>query len=258
MPQESLIQPEETEQNDPKPAEGEGEGDKTPQEGDKVPEGDTPTKPEGLPDKFWDAEKGQVRQDALLESYTNMEKEYSKLKQPAPVPEEYELNVPEDFKDVDLTDDPMVEQYKQKAKENGWTQEQFEQGLSMFLGVFQDQYLADTEKEIEALGGPEKVKQMTGPIDTWAKANLSKEAYDTLVATSTTANTVKLFDEIRKLASVQPPPPDGASGQTPSLTEDDLHAMMKKPEYYDPSRRDPKVIKQVEEGFKTLYVSKKG
>lgn len=45
--------------------------------------GDGPQKPEGVPDKFWDAEKGEVRVDALLQSYTELEK-----RQSAPKPDE--------------------------------------------------------------------------------------------------------------------------------------------------------------------------
>lgn len=36
-------------------------------------EGEKPTKPEGVPDKFWDAEKGQVNTEALLKSYSELE-----------------------------------------------------------------------------------------------------------------------------------------------------------------------------------------
>lgn len=35
---------------------------------------DAPTKPEGVPDKFWDAEKGEVNVEALVKSYTELEK----------------------------------------------------------------------------------------------------------------------------------------------------------------------------------------
>lgn len=37
-----------------------------------------PQRPEGVPEKFWDAEKGQVNQEALLKAYTELEKSKSK------------------------------------------------------------------------------------------------------------------------------------------------------------------------------------
>jgi hypothetical protein len=52
---------------------------------------DKPTKPAGVPDKFWDAEKGVVRVDDLAKSYTELEKARSaapvfKADTPAKVP----------------------------------------------------------------------------------------------------------------------------------------------------------------------------
>jgi hypothetical protein len=52
-----------------KPAEGEGEKNK-------------PTRPEHIPEKFWDAEKGEVRVDELAKSYTELERK--KAEQPKP------------------------------------------------------------------------------------------------------------------------------------------------------------------------------
>lgn len=48
-----------------KPAEGAEEGDK-------------PQRPDSVPEKFWDAEKGELRTDALLKSYTELEKSRQK------------------------------------------------------------------------------------------------------------------------------------------------------------------------------------
>jgi hypothetical protein len=212
-------------------------------------------KPENVPDKFWDEQNQQVNQDALIKAYNDLESEYSKVKQSQQPPEEYEVHTPEKFKDqVDLSDDPMIGQAMEKAKELGWTQEQFDQGIEMFMEVMNDQYEADMAREVENLGGEEKVKEMVVPIQRWAKQNLSAEAYQTLLDRTTDAKSLQLFDEIRKVASVQANPPDeGTKKGTEPLTENQLHNLMKKPEYYDPHRRDPEVVKQVEEGFKQLY-----
>jgi hypothetical protein len=41
-----------------------------------------PPKPESIPEKFWDAEKGQVRTEELAKSYLELEKKSSQSKQP--------------------------------------------------------------------------------------------------------------------------------------------------------------------------------
>lgn len=48
-----------------------------------------PARPDNIPEKFWDADKGQVRTDALLASYSELEKKFS-----APKGEENDANQP--------------------------------------------------------------------------------------------------------------------------------------------------------------------
>lgn len=43
-----------------------------------VPDPDPPQKPDNVPDKFWDAEKGEIRTDDLLKSYTELETRHGK------------------------------------------------------------------------------------------------------------------------------------------------------------------------------------
>lgn len=45
------------------------------------PQADAPTRPEHVPEKFWDAEKGEVRVEAALKSYSELEKRNSGLRQ---------------------------------------------------------------------------------------------------------------------------------------------------------------------------------
>lgn len=47
-----------------------------------------PQRPEGVPEKFWDAEKGEIRTDALLKSYSELEKSRSQPKEEAAEPAE--------------------------------------------------------------------------------------------------------------------------------------------------------------------------
>ena len=42
-----------------------------------------PARPEGVPEKFWDAAAGALRTDALLKSYTELEKGWGKARETA-------------------------------------------------------------------------------------------------------------------------------------------------------------------------------
>ena len=62
----------------------------------------TPTKPEGLPDKFWDAEKGEVRVDDLTKSYSELEGKFR-----AGEHKKDEAGKPDDLK-IEPVDDPAA------------------------------------------------------------------------------------------------------------------------------------------------------
>lgn len=49
-------------------------------EAGKQPEGSKPQRPDGVPEKFWDAEKGTVKTDDLLKSYSELEKKQGSAK----------------------------------------------------------------------------------------------------------------------------------------------------------------------------------
>jgi hypothetical protein len=52
-----------------------------------------PTKPEGIPDKFWNAETGQVDAVGLAKSYTELEKKLSQKETPKPEPKPNDVNL---------------------------------------------------------------------------------------------------------------------------------------------------------------------
>tara|TARA_R110000822_G_scaffold308074_2_gene435691 strand:+ start:790 stop:1593 length:804 start_codon:yes stop_codon:yes gene_type:complete len=80
------------------------------------------TKPEYIPEKFWDEKTGKVREENAFKSLSELEKAFSKGKHKAP--EEYDTEILTS-KGYDL-DDPMVGTYVQWAKDNGVNQKGFE------------------------------------------------------------------------------------------------------------------------------------
>jgi len=62
------------------------DGDIEPPDGDKKPVADAkPQRPDNVPEKFWDAEKGEIRTDEVLKSHSELEKKLSQ-KPAAPKP----------------------------------------------------------------------------------------------------------------------------------------------------------------------------
>jgi len=229
------------------------------------------SKPEFIQDKFWDAERNEVNLENLASSYNSLEKklgsrtedlskqiredlEMEKLKS---APEEYKVNLPELPENVDVTvsdDMEIVQWWKDTAKKNGLSQEQFDQGVEMFVNNAMAT-LPDMNAEMQKLG--DNAKERVEAAELWSKKNLSPESYQTFSSVASTAEGVKVIEEIMKMTKDSPMPSTPTQvSVAPNLQ--DLKSMINDPRYYDSNRRDPAYVKRVEELFEKAYQNKQG
>ena len=126
------------------------------------------TKPEYVQDKFWNTDTKEVNLENLASSYNALEKklgsrtedlskqirtdiEQEKLTK---TPEEYKVNLPELPENVDVTvsdDMEIVQWWKETAKQNGLSQDQFDQGVNAFVNNAMAT-LPDANAELQKLG----------------------------------------------------------------------------------------------------------
>jgi hypothetical protein len=226
-------------------------------------------KPEFVQDKFWDAERKEVNLENLASSYNALEKklgsrtedlskqirtdlEQEKLSK---TPEEYKVNLPELPENVDVTvsdDMELVQWWKDTAKQNGLSQEQFDQGVNAFVNNAVAT-LPDVNAEMEKLG--DNAKERIEASELWSKKNLSPESYSTFSSLAATAEGVKVIEEIMKLTKDSPIPTTPTQvSVTPN--EDDLKSMLQDPRYWDSSKRDPAYVKRVTELYEKAYQNK--
>ena len=229
------------------------------------------SKPEFIQDKFWDVERNEVNLENLASSYNSLEKklgsrtedlskqiredlEMEKLKS---APEEYKVNLPElpENVDVSVSDDmEIVQWWKDTAKKNGLSQDQFDQGVEMFVNNAVAT-LPDMNAEMQKLG--DNAKERVEAAELWSKKNLSPESYQTFSSVASTAEGVKVIEEIMKMTKDSPMPSTPTQvSVAPNLQ--DLKSMINDPRYYDSNRRDPAYVKRVEELFEKAYQNKQG
>ena len=227
------------------------------------------TKPDYIQDKFWNAETKEVNIENLASSYNSLESklgsrtedltkqirtdiENEKLKN---VPEEYKLNVPELEGNVSLdisNDMPIVQWWNQTAKNSGLTQEQYDEGVKVFV----DNAIANLpnpDLEVQKLGdsGRERIEA----AELWSKKHLSPDAYTAISSFAATAEGVKALEEVMKLTKDSNMP--STQTQVDATADiDDLKSMLKDPRYWDSSRRDPSYVKRVSELFEKAYENK--
>jgi len=229
------------------------------------------TKPEYVQDKFWDADRNEVNLENLASSYNSLEKKLGsrtedlskqirqdiELERLSKTPEEYKVNLPElpENVDVSVSDDmEIVQWWKETAKSNGLSQEQFDQGVNMFINNA-IATLPDINVEMEKLG--DTAKERIEAAELWSKKNLSPDAYNTFSSVASTAEGVKAIEEIMKLTKDSPIP---TTPTQVSVTPDiqDLKSMLNDPRYYDSNQRDPAYVKRVEQLFEKAYQNKQG
>ena len=227
-------------------------------------------KPEFVQDKFWDADRKEVNLENLASSYNALEKKLGSrtedlskqvrqdLEQErlGKVPEEYKVNVPElpENVDVSVSDDmEIVQWWKDTAKKNGLSQDQFDEGVKVFVDNAMAT-LPDVNAEMEKLG--DNSKERVEAAELWSKKNLSPEAYNTFSNIASTAEGVKAIEEIMSMTKDSPMPTTPTQvSVTPDLG--DLKSMMNDPRYYDSNKRDDSYIKRVTELYEKAYNSKK-
>jgi hypothetical protein len=226
-----------------------------------------PSRPAGVPEKFWDGETGCVRTDALLKSYLEIERKLgSMIALPADDADREgrgrlhrALGVPEtpDGYQIAARSD-LVEpspEINAKLHAAGFTPQQAQlvydlaaDHLLPLVDELLDEFgsARDCERLANRFGGTEAWRALAGQIKTWGRANLSDEVFATLSSS---------YDGVLAMHQMmQAPEPavlhDGEGAQA-APDENTLSQMMRDPRYW--RDRDPNVIAKVTEGFRRLY-----
>tara|TARA_E500000331_G_scaffold105852_1_gene102586 strand:+ start:83 stop:829 length:747 start_codon:yes stop_codon:yes gene_type:complete len=224
------------------------------------------TKPEYVQDKFWDETTKQVNIENLASSYNSLESklgsrtedltkqirtdlEADKIKN---VPESYKLNVPELDDKVNLKIEkemPIVQWWDKTAKDAGLSQEQYDDGVKAFV----DNALANIPNpQIETQKLGDAGKERIEAASMWSKKHLSPEGYNTIANLASTAEGVKVVEELMKLNKDSNMPTSNTQVDA-QATQDDLKAMLNDPRYWDSNKRDPGYVRRVTELYEKAY-----
>lgn len=220
------------------------------------------------PEKFRDPETGELRVDAIIASYKELEKKLSTM-MPRPDSAENRAKVqrmmgcPECAEDYEVridhglfTADPEVNKRLHAA---GLTNEQVQEVYNLAAerlvpAIFElaQEYQADREVErlIAAFGGAERWAEMSRQLLAFGKKNLPPDVLGSLSSS---------FEGVMALYRMM----KGQGGE-PSLTaaeaapgaadEGALRGMMRDPRYW--RERDPSYVAQVTQGFQRMYADK--
>ncbi|TVQ36018.1 MAG: hypothetical protein EA356_06430 [Geminicoccaceae bacterium] len=222
-------------------------------------------RPEGIPEKFWDAKAGTVRTEALLKSYVELERRMSRM---LPHPEDSEgdeagrlreaLGIPSSPDDYAIeVGSEVVEvdpELNRRLHEAGFNNQQAQlvyalaeeyllPAISEAYGeVFVQQELGRLQ---QTFGGAEQWQATAEQLRTWGKANLAPDVYETLASS---------YDGVMALSAMmqaREPKVMHGDGTATAADEPTLRRMMQDPRYW--RDRDPGFVAEVTRGFERLY-----
>lgn len=220
-----------------------------------------------IPSEFRDPETGEVRVDALVAAYLELERDLDRLLD-LPAGEdaaEDELTAADDAAaGADAPDDdgiapphPMIQpdpEINAELRAAGLTRAQMQlvydlaaermvPAIEELAGAFEAE--RQHERLVEHFGGEEQWREVAGALAAWGRKTLPKEVFEAL---STTFEGVLAMH--RMMANGEPGL-GGAGAPAPEIGEDDLKRLMADPKYW--RQRDPATIAKVQDGFKRLY-----
>jgi len=231
---------------------------------DEVPANEVPQeeRPEHIPEKFW--KEGKADYDEMAKSYTQLEtyvggkEETIKEKlieelaneHAENVPEAYELPaLPEGITEEMVTENPMTEWWGGIAKENGFTQEEYDAGINTYVEMMQNQQ-PNIEAEMTALG--ENATSRVEAVNAWAGKNFPPEEFEAIqYSLGTSASGIQALERMMEMgrSGVRS---EQYSQPEKQLTMADARAMMQDKRYFDPRYRDETYVAKVDAAFRML------
>lgn len=222
------------------------------------------TKDAKLPEKFRDPETGDVRMEALINSYLELECKLSTML-PSPDTEEgrsrtlQALGVPASADEyvVELSHglfeaDPEV---NKRLHALGFTPQQVQavydlaaEKLVPMIVEMADEFKADREVErlVAAFGGAEKWAEISRQLLAFGRKNLPEDVLQSL--SGSFEGVMALY---RMMKGEGEPEIAREQGRPESVSEKDLQSMMRDPKYW--RDKDPAHVEKVTEGFRRMY-----
>ena len=173
------------------------------------------------------------------------------------VPDEYDFT-----KSKFLDPDYVPFQELQVAAKDKRVPQEFIDKMIESVDKYVDEFRTDTAEELKKLGENGKERVIT--LDNWAKANLSKEAYEGLTSSLNNADAIKALEELRgKMMSTNPQVPNNqgnveANGQSLDDIKMELQNNLQK--YKEDAKYRLDISKRLEVAAKNApgYVDKVG
>jgi len=178
-------------------------------------------RPDWLPEQFWDADKKEIKAEAMSKSWADFRTQASTKAGQAPkTPAEYQLNLPDGMRVAD--DDKLVGEFRKAAHEAGLSNDAFNKVVTAVMksGVL-DVQPVDTAAELAKLGP--QGQAMVNINTQWGKQLVesgvwTQEDFNEMVVLGSTAEGIRAFNKLREYYGGEKiPMGDGTGSNMPSV-----------------------------------------
>ena len=215
------------------------------------------TRPEWLPEKFKTGEDLVKSYESLESKMGQKDKDIREQVLAEAEAKRYENRpeksgdyiLPKEINEEEAVDNGLLQWWADHAFSNGFSQEQFEEGIQMYADAI-NANAPDYDNELKRLG--DNGKERTEAVGLFAKNYFPEKLHESIVKIGETADGIMVLEHIMNEMK-DAPLPSGDGSVAGAITEKDLQSMMKDPKYWNPTKQDPAFIKQIEDGWKKLY-----
>ena len=162
-----------------------------------------------------------------------------------------EYQLPETVDPETAVNSELLQWWSNHAFENGYSQEEFQKGIDMYVEAVSANMEPEIDMQAEASKLGDNANQRIEAASMFANKFFPEAAIPAIERMCETHEGIVALEHIMEAMK------DGsfATDTAPStrLDEQALREMMQDERYHSPIRRDPHFVKQVEEGFRKLY-----
>lgn len=159
-----------------------------------------------------------------------------------------DYQLPDSVDPETAVDSELMNWWSEHAFENGYSQEEFQKGIEMYVQATQSQG-PDLESEVKRLG--DNASARVESASAFASKFFPQDVMPAIERMCESAEGIMALEVI--MEGMKDGSFSGGTSTTSSITADSLQTMMQDDRYHNPARRDSAFVKQVEEGFKKLY-----